>query len=344
MAKHSQHRRTYLWLFVLAILSVILLFGFVNLVLDGLRPLPPVTFGATFSAQYAASLGLDPRETFTAALDELGVRALRIPAYWEEIEPEPGIYRFDDLDWFVREAGLRNAKIIMAVGFKLPRWPECHAPAWVHELRKEDREARTLAMLRAVVTRYRANPTILAWQVENEPLLEFFGVCPKPDREFLKQEVALVRSLDRRPIIVTESGELSTWLRTVQISDILGISTYRVSWNPYLGYIYYPLSPGFYRHRTNAVRPFTKRVIVTELQAEPWVPEGILNASLPEQFRSMNAARLRDNIAFIRRAGFTEVYLWGIEWWYWLKVKHDDASLWDLGKEIYHRSAPPPVY
>ncbi len=338
----TKKTRIYLGVLVVSLVSIVLFFGFFSLVVDGLRPLPPMTLGATFSASYATSLGLDWRETYTAFLDDLGVRMIRLPAYWNEVESEEGVYRFDDLDWIVHEAAKRNAKIVLAVGHRLPRWPECHAPAWANELPTAERQSRVLALVRTTVTRYRINPTIVAWQVENEPLLEAFGVCPKPDIEFLKQEVALVRSLDRRPIVVTESGELSTWLRTVRISDILGISMYRVSWNPYLGYIFYPLSPGFYRHRANAVSGFTKKIVVTELQAEPWVPQGILNTPLDEQFRSMNAARLRENIAFVRRAGFNEVYLWGVEWWYWLKTKKDDPVIWELGRRLYEESAPPP--
>lgn len=321
---------------VLCVVGVYLLFVFVGTIIDAVRPPPPLLLGATYSDQYARFLGLDPRATFTALLDEMGVRRFRIPAYWEDIEPDPDEYHFEMLDWLLDEAAQRDALVLLAVGFKLPRWPECHAPAWVHELSADERKARTLAFIRTVVNRYRMHPAVAFWQVENEPLLESFGVCPEPDREFLKQEVSLVRALDDgHPIVVTESGEFSTWLRTVQISDILGISMYRVSWNEVLGYIYYPMSPSFYRRRAQAVHPLTNKVIVTELQAEPWVPAGILNAPLAEQYRSMNARRLEDNIRFVRRAGFDSVYLWGVEWWYWLKVKQGDPSIWDSGRALF---------
>ncbi|MBI4280760.1 beta-galactosidase [Candidatus Uhrbacteria bacterium] len=336
--KHS--RRATLAVFGIILLSLAFLFSFLNTIFDELRRRPALTFGLTFSPSYATSLGLDWRQIFISTLDDLQVRLLRLPAYWEDLEPVRGNYRFEDLDWMLEEAGQRGAKVLLAIGFKLPRWPECHAPAWAHELPLEERQAEILRLLRTLVTRYGQNQTIIAWQVENEPLLEFFGSCPEPDREFLKQEVALVRSLDHRPIVVTESGELSTWLRTVTVSDMLGISMYRVSWNPYLGYIYYPLSPGFYRRRAQAVQPLTKKILVTELQAEPWVPAGILNTTLEEQFQSMNAERLKDNISFVRRAGFSEVFLWGVEWWYWLALKQSDSSMWDLGRQIFSQSAP----
>ncbi|MDP3985603.1 MAG: beta-galactosidase [bacterium] len=333
-AKHIR-KQAFFGFLVIATVCAVLAIGFLNTIIDELRAPPKITFGVTFSPSYATNLGLDWRKTYLALLDDMQVRNFRLPAYWEDIELNPDEFYFDDLDWMINEAQAHDAKIILAVGFRLPRWPECHAPAWAHELPEAERRQRILKMMRTVVERYQNSPAIVAWQVENEPLLEFFGVCPTPDREFLKQEVSLVRALDKRPIMVTESGELSTWLRTVGISDYLGISMYRVSWNPYLGYIFYPLSPGFYRHRAKVVRPFTKKIIVTELQAEPWVIQGILNTPLDEQFRSMNATRLVDNINFVSRAGFSEVYFWGVEWWYWLKEKKGNTEFWDIGKAIF---------
>lgn len=329
--------------FVLALLAVLFLIIFIQAVIDELRPRPPMILGASFSAPYAQSLGLDWRQTYTASLDELGVRLLRLPVYWNQIEPKQGEFYFEDIDWMLGEAALRDAKVLLAVGMRLPRWPECHIPDWAEDFSEEERQAAVLSMLRQVVDHYRGHPAILAWQVENEPLLELFGECPKPDRDFLKQEVALVKALDARPIVITESGELSTWLRTVRISDILGISMYRVSWNKWFGYIYYPLHPSFYRQRAEAVSALTRRVIVTELQAEPWVPKGILDTPLSEQFRSMDPERLKDNISFVKRADISEVYLWGIEWWYWLREAHNDPSMWDLGKQIFSESAPAPL-
>lgn len=328
---------------LLMLVSLYLFFNFLGHVINGLRPLPRMTFGASFSAEYARALGFDPREMYTALLDDLKIRALRIPAYWNELEPNSDEFNFEELDWLINEASKRQAKIILAIGLRLPRWPECHAPAWARSLPPDKREIETLKLLQTIVARYRSNSTIVSWQVENEPLLEIFGQCPKPSREFLKKETAIVRSLDNRPIIITESGELSTWLRTVGISDVLGISMYRVSWNIYLGYVFYPLTPGFYRFRADLVRPYTRKVIVSELQAEPWVPRWILDTTLEEQSKSMNPERLRENISFVQQAGFNEAYLWGVEWWYWLKNKQNDSSMWDLGREIFSHSAPPPV-
>lgn len=332
--------RSPLAIIFLGLVGAGLIWIFLNMIFDEFRREEPLALGATFSTKYARELGLDPQAAFSATLGELGVRRVRLPIYWDEVEPTRGEFHFDELDALFAEALKYGAEIIPTVGLRVPRWPECHAPAWAKTLESEERQKQLLTYLRAVVTRYRAYNSIIAWQVENEPFLEMFGECPKIDREFLKQEVALVRELDARPIIITESGELSTWLGAVGLSDIIGISMYRVVWNRLVGYIYYPLSPGFYRYRAEAVRPFTSGIIITELQAEPWVARGILATPLNEQYHSMNPARLRDNLSFASRAGFREVYLWGIEWWYWLKEKKGEPAFWNTGRGVFRANAP----
>ena len=32
--------------------------------------------------------------------------------------------------------------------------------------------------------------------------------------------------------------------------------------------------------------------------------------------------------------GMRTIDLWGAEWWYWLKVKKAEASIWNTAKEI----------
>ena len=55
-------------------------------------------FGATFSKKFCEELGLNWQETYIAILDDLKVRNLRLPAYWDEIEPDEGTYNFKDFD------------------------------------------------------------------------------------------------------------------------------------------------------------------------------------------------------------------------------------------------------
>ncbi len=298
---------------------------------------PEPVWGATFSKSYAEALELDWKTAYIAALDDLKIRLFRIPVYWNDIEPTSKNYRFDDYDWMLDEAQKRGAKILLAVGRKLPRWPECHIPEWAKKISPDEQELKLLGSLQATVKHFRSSPAIYAWQVENEALFKF-GVCPPHGAELLKKEVDIVHGLDNRPVVITDSGELSSWIRAAEIADILGISMYRATWDKIFGYFYFPIPPAYYRKKAETVSPrYAQKVIVTELQAEPWgrLPNNKL--PLEEQYQSMNLARFKRNIDFARRTGLSEIYLWGVEWWYWLKEKQGNAEFWEEAKRLFEK-------
>jgi len=138
-------------------------------------------FGVTFSQKYAASLNADWQKILISILDELKVKHFRLIAYWDFIEPVKDNYDFSDLDWQIKEAKSRNAEIVLAVGRKLPRWPECHDPEWAKKLIDTDENkfnAEILDYIKTVVEHYRNENTIKIWQIENEPFLPF-GDCKK---------------------------------------------------------------------------------------------------------------------------------------------------------------------
>ncbi|MDP1709665.1 MAG: beta-galactosidase, partial [Candidatus Komeilibacteria bacterium] len=196
----------------------------------------PMVFGVTFSAPQAEYLGLDWRAVYLDMLDNLKVKNLRLLAYWNQIEETPNQFNFIDLDWQVAEAVKNNAKIIMTIGRRLPHWPECHSPEWTKDLSEKENQAEITAMIQAVVEHYKNQPGIVMWQVDNEPLVSWFGSCPEPDRDFVKKEIALVKSLDSRPVLITDSGELSSWVWAAHLGDYFGTTMYRVVWNKYIGY------------------------------------------------------------------------------------------------------------
>jgi len=295
-------------------------------------------FGVTFSDKYASELGLDWQQVFSATINDLGVRQFRLVLYWDQAEKENGVYDWSTLDWQLNELNKVNGQAIVAIGQRVPRWPECHTPAWATSLPISEQQERLFAFLRAAVEHYKNNPAILAWQVENEPFLNSFGICQKLDRDFYRSEIAFIRTIDTKPIVITESGELSTWLNGGVLGDAVGTSIYRVVWNKWFGYFHYPLPPAYYYLKAKLVGFFTgeAKFFVSEMQMEPWSEgESITKLPLEKQAQGMDAAQFKTNIQYVCRTGLTPVYLWGVEWWYWLKEKQNDSSLWLEAKKIW---------
>ncbi|MCD6471285.1 beta-galactosidase [bacterium] len=295
-----------------------------------------IIWGITFSPKRAETFGLNWKRVYQKILSDLRVKKLRLSAYWPEIEKKKGVYDFSDLDWQIEKAENNNASIILAIGMKLPGWPECHLPKWAKEIPKKKQEEELLKLITKIVNRYKDNSSIKYWQVENEPFLSHFGLCPNLDRKFFEKELLLVKKLDKRKIIVTESGELSSWLGGAHYGDILGITMYRVVWNKYFKYFRYPWSPIIYHLKANLIKKLTgiKKIIVVELQAEPWSPNLLSNTSLEKQLKIMNLKKFQNTIKYAQRTGFNEFYLWGVEWWYWLK-NNDHPEIWNEAKKLF---------
>ncbi|MFA5358479.1 MAG: hypothetical protein WC310_01500 [Patescibacteria group bacterium] len=295
------------------------------------------SWGVSFDPYYAEDLGLDPQKIYVDILNDLKVDHIRLTAVWNKIETQKDVYDWTTLDWQVKSAKQSGAKILLTIGRKLPRWPECYQPDWWSDLSKEDREKELLEIIRLAVERYRDYDNVIAWQVENEPLVGWFGVCPAPDKTELKKEVALVRSLDSRQVVVSDSGELSSWIPTAKIADVLGTTMYRVVWNEKTGFWRWPIPASYYYYKALAIKKITgvKDVIVTELQAEPWSNVPIQQYPLSQQYKSMDQEQFKSNLQYVRRAGFDTVYLWGAEWWYWMKEKNSVDGYWQEAKKLW---------
>ncbi len=293
-------------------------------------------FGLNFSQKYATDLEMDWRTTYIAIIDELQPKRMRISAHWNLIEKKVGEYNFSDLDWQIKEAQKRNIDIILAIGLRTPRWPECHFPKWAKNMDYDEQKKYILKLLEKEVLHFSKYDNIKYWQVENEPLLGMFGECPDGDEEFLDEEINLVRSLSDKPIILTESGELSTWRKLSKKTDVLGTSMYRTVWNPYWGSISYPLPVYSYYYKAKINKSLNKnlkKVIITELQGEAWTNRELQDVPIKDQYKSMNLEKFKNIINYSKRSGLDEIYIWGAEWWYWLKENEDD-SFWNTAKSV----------
>jgi len=327
------------WIFLSMV--IILGGGFLFLFAGKIKPAQDIVWGVGFSQKHAETLGLDWKEVYMALIDDLGVRQMKVSFDWKELEPEKDVLFFEDTDWQIAEAKKRGVQLLVVMGMKTLRWPECHTPEWAKSFSKEQQEKEVLELLQAIVTRYKDSSAVASWQIENEPLL-VFGDCPWHDKQFLRQEVDLVRSLDNsHPIVISDSGEFSFWFEAARIGDIVSTTMYRKVWFHEIDrYVEYPLPSTFYGRKAHVIKTiFDKNVIGGELQAEPWGPGKLLyDTTLQEQDKAFNFAQFKKNIEFARKTGIAEHYLWGAEWWYWRKqIAHDD-SFWEEARFLFMKS------
>lgn len=296
-------------------------------------------YGVSFSKLHAEELGLDWRAAYRAILDDLGVRRLRLSAHWPMIEPERDVYNFAELDYQMREARARNASVILAVGRKTPGWPECHTPYWVGYMEGDELKMEIKQYITEVVERYKDYPNLKYWQVENEPFLDFARhICGEPDEEFFAEEVALVRAIDPdTPILVTDGGEFGLWYKAQKYADAFGSTMYLYVYTRNIGYWRYPVYAGFFRFKLNMLDVLAaqaKPAISIEVGLEPWLAQPIRLTPLDEQLERMSMERFEDVLSVAAGSGFAEHYLWGAEWWYYMRER-GHPEFWARAKELF---------
>ena len=331
-------------IFILVCVIVILI-----LFVLSLRKIPDkIEYGVSFSKFHSDELEVDWREVYVALLDDLEVRKFRFSAHWPNTEPEDNSFNFSELDFQMNEARKRGASVILAVGRRLPGWPECHEPDWLAEkisgIAEEDKKRQfkgeqLLKYIETVVNRYKDYNNILYWQVENEPYLAFFSrsMCGDLDEELLEKEIELIRTLDpERPILITAAGEFDSWFPAYKRGDVFGSSLYLYVWWK-TGPIRYPIFPGFFRIKQSLVDIFygKKTKILIELSSEPWLLQPIVTADIDTILDRMGIDKFNEIINFAEESGFSSQYLWGAEWWYWMKENQNHPEFWERARQLF---------
>lgn len=259
-------------------------------------------------------------------------------SYWNEHEKVRGQYDFTELDWQFDLAEAHGAEVTLCLGLRQPRWPESHWPDWARELPEHDWHQALFDFIAVVVKRYQGRKCVVSYQLENEALLKAFGLNGDFNRDRLKAEFRLTRSLDQtRPIIMTTS-------------DSGGFPFFGPKPDAYASTIYrYFFRRNKYRH---SIRPAWtywlraqvfllfkwRRTFIHELQAEPWGPVATAQMSVEEQFVSMNLERVKANVVYGRATHLYPLDMWGMEWWYWLKIEHDHTDIWEYMRSVYKNS------
>jgi hypothetical protein len=304
----------------------------------------PLELGASFIPEYAQSLGVDPHQTLQAMLNDLGVKQLRLVGYWNNIETTEGHYDFSELDWEFAQAQASGARVSLAIGLRQPRWPECHMPDWAASGPKDIWSVQLKAFMKAVINHYKDNPVLQSYQLENEFFLKVFGNCPDFSRDRLIDEYDFVKSLDsNHPVIISRSNNALGLPIGQPQPDMFGVSVYKRVWDITITkrYVEYPFPAWFYGFLGGAGKILTgKDLIIHELQAEPWPPNGmeIKNTPLAEQSKSLDAQRLAQRFQYGEATGLRTIDLWGAEYWYYRKEILRDPSLWNVARTYYQEA------
>lgn len=293
-------------------------------------------YGVSFSVKQCRNFGLNQEAVLKALIKDLGIRRFRLMSYWDEHEPQQGVYDFTSLDRQMDIIEAAGGTVSLCLGARQPRWPENHWPEWAWNLPKPERDAAVLRYIEKVIERYEHRPVIVSYQLENEALLGSFGTRSEVDRNRLKMEYFWVKQLDSlRPVIMTTSTSWGIPMRD-PVPDVIGFSYYQVLFNNgSYGRSFH--RPWLDRLRARLIKLLHGRPsFIHELQAEPWGPKNIWEMDLDEQFKSMSLQQLQENLRQAQATKLDTIDLWGAEWWYWLKTKQKSPEIWDFLKKTFN--------
>jgi hypothetical protein len=315
-------------------------------------------FGVNFSCKQTEYLGLACEPAFVRILDDLGVRHIRISAYWSDIERRPGEYDFRSVDRLLDIARSRDALVTVSIGMRAQRYPEFWFPTWLRreaglspeELPEDNPIVRSalLAYLKVAAEHIGAHPAVEAIQVENEPFVPSYayetGWQIRP--EFLAEEIALVRANDPggHPIVVSHASWTRLddhWRWILDRADVIAQSVYvkrqRGPWHWF--YIFpYRLGPltADLRGQADEAKRRGKSLWVGELQAEPFESPTIdVRRISTDRAASFSVRRFDANVELAARSGATRVYLWGAEWWLYLHDARGEPELWTKARQLF---------
>lgn len=227
-----------------ALLAIYILSGFLfpfptKKVPEGFEP----QYGTSYSFEQAGWYGYDGRAGYVKLLDEVKFDWIRLPFFWDQMVDSNGDFNknFEDVEFAVIEAQKRDVKVVVALGLKVPYYPEYHLPSHIKDQISFGQTIDTdhtvanslLAIDRKVVHRLSKYKNISHWQVENEPFLANVNNW-KIDKSLVEAEVRAVRETDplRRPIILSSVGPASfnkSWKQYFELlapGDSFGVNAY----------------------------------------------------------------------------------------------------------------------
>jgi hypothetical protein len=262
--------------------------------------------GISFRPLQAVAFGLEVRPALQTLL-AYPFQIIRLGAYWNRMEPKPGIFLTDEMDWQIEAAESAGKQIILCLGpLKTFGYPEFFVPGHhlgqpfpEHNLVEPSNypdllQAATEFILR-LVERYKRHTSILAWQLEHEAV-DPLGVehSWRLKAAFVEREAQALKNADPTRAVIMNGFlptslpvRLSQWWQTRDQGDSLAIAQRLADM---VGIDYYPrkalISFGnrtLYRDGSQSLVHQARRdqilawaavnhkeLLVTEGQAEPW--------------------------------------------------------------------------
>ena len=331
----------------------------------------PVQVGTSFNPLHATYLGLDWKDAYQR-LEAMHFKVIRLSAYWSQVDGEG----YEQLDWLLNESRASGQPVVLSVGMKGLGWPEYYIPDWVQPKVADGADvsqdptlrAETLDFVTTTVSRYRDNPTVVAWQVENEPLNPAGPHRWYIGKELLAEEVSAVKANDQRPVIVSAFGHFNMLfdrtsnrsgfdfkallgfesdtaeaqsLNVLSKGDILGLDAYTEIGYNFLGQVGVSHAGSDWAAKAGHWRGVSakqgKAAWITESQAEPW-EASITTYGDP---KSTVAEDITSRFKQIRAQGFGTILLWGAEYWLW-RADNGDPSWLEAVQGLLHENAAAP--
>jgi len=195
------------------------------------QPSAPLV-GFSFSPVTSENAGRDATQDLALLLDATQPDLVRLPIYWEDVEPAPDQLDFDSIDPLLAVVvnhnltALHPTRVVLTIGARNFLYPELHEPEWAGPRQQpflgqaQASDAYRL-YFDSSIERYRASPLLYAWQVENEPLDAVGNILTGADQisaDQLDWEVGEVHRLDpTHQAVVTTYDGLNVYVDMLQL-------------------------------------------------------------------------------------------------------------------------------
>lgn len=193
---------------------------------------PAPLVGFSYSPLTSMWADRDPATDLRRLLDATNPDLVRLPVYWELVQPTPTTLDFRSVDTLLDAISLYNkqtgskTRVVLTVGARNFLFPELHQPRWAGKrtqpfigVAQEGLAYRKY--FEASIARYRDSPLLYAWQVENEPLDSVINDRTGDDaisESQLEWEVGLVRQLDpHHDVVITTYNALTSTADLIQL-------------------------------------------------------------------------------------------------------------------------------